>query len=140
MIELYAGIGTITFALAQHARVESYEGFAPAAAAQQQAARRANLAGRVATHHRDLTRRPLLLAELTARAALVLNPPYTGAAPQLKNLAAAKIPRIIYISCNPETLSPDAAALRRTGYKVLNATPIDQFPYSENLESVVVFG
>ena len=138
--ELYAGIGTITFALAQHARVEAYEGFAPAVAAQQLAARRANLAGRVATHHRDLTRRPLLLSELTGRAAVVLDPPFAGAGPQMKNLAAAGVPRIIYVSCNPDTLAADATVLRRSGYTALNATPIDQFPYSENLESVVLFG
>ena len=128
------------FCFGQHARVEAYEGFAPAVAAQQLAARRANLAGRVATHHRDLTRRPLLLSELTGRAAVVLDPPFAGAGPQMKNLAAAGVPRVIYVSCNPDTLATDAAVLRRSGYTVLNATPIDQFPYSENLESVVLFG
>jgi 23S rRNA (uracil1939-C5)-methyltransferase len=47
---------------------------------------------------------------------------------------------VIYVSCNPEALAADAGALRRAGYGVLVATPIDQFPYSGNLESVVVFG
>ncbi len=46
--------------------------------------------------------------------------------------------RILYISCNPDALAVDAAQLHRAGYAVLAATPIDQFPYSENVESVVV--
>jgi 23S rRNA (uracil1939-C5)-methyltransferase len=57
----------------------------------------------------------------------------------MKNLAASGVARIIYVSCNPEALSQDAALLRRAGYACLSARPIDQFPYSENLEAVAVF-
>jgi 23S rRNA (uracil1939-C5)-methyltransferase len=70
---------------------------------------------------------------------VVLDPPYAGAGPQMKNLAAAGVKRIIYVSCNPDALATDAFALARAGYQVLSATPIDQFPFSENVESVVVF-
>jgi 23S rRNA (uracil1939-C5)-methyltransferase len=73
-------------------------------------------------------------------AAIVLDPPYAGAAAQMRFIVQANVARIIYVSCNPEALAADAGALRRAGYSVLAATPIDQFPYSENLESVVVFG
>jgi 23S rRNA (uracil1939-C5)-methyltransferase len=72
-------------------------------------------------------------------AVVVLDPPYAGAGAQMKNLVASAVKRIIYVSCNPEALAADAFALARAGYQVLSATPIDQFPYSENLESVVVF-
>ncbi len=139
IVELYAGIGTLSFALAAHARVEAYEGFAPAVAAQEAALRRANLAGRMSITLRDLARRPLLVSELAGRAAVVLDPPFAGAGPQMKNLAAAGVGRVIYVSCNPAALAADAAVLRRAGYTVLAATPIDQFLYSDNLESVVVF-
>jgi 23S rRNA (uracil1939-C5)-methyltransferase len=139
IVELFAGIGTLTFALAQHARVEAYEGAAEAVAAQEIALRAANLAGKIALTQRDLARRPLQAADITGRAVLVLDPPYAGAAAQMRFIVAAKIPRIIYISCNPEALAKDSYPLHRAGYKLLTATPIDQFPYSENLESVVVF-
>lgn len=139
VVELYAGIGTLTFALAAQARVEAYEGFAPAVAAQEAALRRANLAGRISVSLRDLARRPLLVAELVGRAAVVLDPPFAGAGPQMKNLVASGVSRVIYVSCNPAALAADAVALRRAGYEVLAATPIDQFLYSDNLESVVVF-
>jgi 23S rRNA (uracil1939-C5)-methyltransferase len=59
---------------------------------------------------------------------------------QMRFIIASNVPRVIYVSCNPEALAHDATQLRRAGYAVLAATPIDQFPFSENLESVVVFG
>jgi 23S rRNA (uracil1939-C5)-methyltransferase len=139
IVELYAGIGTLGFALVKHARVEAYEASAEAVAAQEAALRKANLAGRMSIAQRDLSRRPLLVADMAKAAVVVLDPPYAGAGAQMKNLVASAVKRIIYVSCNPEALAADAFALARAGYQVLSATPIDQFPYSENLESVVVF-
>jgi 23S rRNA (uracil1939-C5)-methyltransferase len=139
IVELYAGIGTLSFALAKHARLEAYEGAADAVAAHDLAIRRDNLAGRMGVFARDLARRPLKVSELSGAAAAVLDPPYAGAGAQMKNLAASGVARIIYVSCNPEALSQDAALLRRAGYACLSARPIDQFPYSENLEAVAVF-
>jgi len=139
VIELYAGAGTLSFALAQHARVAAYEGDAAAAAAQDKAIRANNLAGRMSVAQRDLHRRPLQAAEFGKAAAVVLDPPYAGAAAQMRFLAASNVARIIYVSCNPQALATDAAILNRAGYAVLSATPIDQFPFSENLESVIVF-
>ena len=140
IVELFAGCGTLTFPLAQQARVEAYEGdmFAPQAG--EAAARAAGLGGRVSFTRRDLHRRPLQPAEMAKAAAIVLDPPYAGAAAQMRFIVQANVARVIYVSCNPEALAADAGALRRAGYFVLAATPIDQFPYSENLESVVVFG
>ncbi len=139
IVELYAGIGTLSFALVQHARVAGFEGAADAVAAQDKAIRAANLAGRMSILQRDLARRPLQPADFAGAAAVVLDPPYSGAGPQMRFLASAGAKRIIYVSCNPTALAHDAAVLRHAGYTCLAATPIDQFPYSENVESVVVF-
>jgi 23S rRNA (uracil1939-C5)-methyltransferase len=138
VVELYAGLGTITFALCRLARVEAYEGNGDAVAAQLRALRRNNLGGRVTLSKRDLNRRPLQVADLRGRSAVVLNPPYPGASAQMNALASAMVPRVIYVSCNPQSLMADARVLRQAGYRLLLATPIDQFPYSEHLESVVV--
>ncbi len=140
IIELYAGCGTLSFALAGRARVEAYEGDEQAVYAADKAARAAGLAGRVVVTKRDLHRRPLLTQDFKNADAVVLDPPFAGAAAQMKFLAGAGVARIIYISCNPEALAHDAGVLRQAGYGVVAATPIDQFAYSENVESVVVFG
>jgi 23S rRNA (uracil1939-C5)-methyltransferase len=138
--ELYAGCGTLTFALAQHVRVAAWEGDAGAAAAARAAANRSGLAGRVTVTQRDLARQPVTAAELSGYAAVVLDPPFAGAAAQTAQIAAAKPPRVIYVSCNPAVLARDARMLHDAGYTLLTATPIDQFLWSARLESVCVFG
>jgi 23S rRNA (uracil1939-C5)-methyltransferase len=137
--DLYAGSGTLSFALAARARVSAYEGDAPALAALRQAANRAGLAGRIEAHARDLARQPLTDTELAAFAAVVLDPPHAGAPVQTARIAASKLKRVIYVSCNPAALARDAATLRQAGFQLLAATPIDQFLWSARLESVCVF-
>jgi 23S rRNA (uracil1939-C5)-methyltransferase len=137
--ELYAGCGTLTFALSRRARVSAWEGDNGAVSALRQAANRTGLAGRIAAAQRDLARQPVSTAELAGFAAVVLDPPYAGAAAQMGQIAAAKPARVIYISCNPAVLARDARMLRDAGYQLLRATPIDQFLWSARLESVCVF-
>ncbi len=137
--DLYAGSGTLTFALAQRARVAAFEGDAPSAAALRDATNRAVLAGRIEPFARDLVRQPLSETELSAFAAIVLDPPHAGAEAQIARIAASKTRRVIYVSCNPAALARDAAMLRGAGFKLLAATPIDQFLWSARLESVCVF-
>ena len=137
--ELYAGCGTLTFHLANHARVAAFEGDAAAVAALRAAANASGLAGRIAAETRDLVRRPLAAGELKAFDAVVLDPPHAGAATQIAEIAAAGVRRVLDVSCNPAALARDAERLGQAGYKVLAATPIDQFLWSARLESVVVF-
>ncbi len=137
--ELFAGCGTITFALAKHVRIAAWEGDAASASALRSAANHAGLAGRIEVMQRDLARQPLQAKELSGFAAVVLDPPLAGAAAQVALIASARTPVVIYVSCNPATLSRDARLLRQTGYRVKAATPIDQFLWSERLESVVAF-
>jgi len=138
--ELYAGCGTLSFALAQQVRVAAFEGDAAAAEALRRATNIAGLAGRIEVSQRDLTRQPLSSAELSGVAAVVLDPPHAGAALQTAQIAAAKPPRVIYVSCNPAALARDARTLHQAGYRLLSATPIDQFLWSARLESVCSFG
>jgi 23S rRNA (uracil1939-C5)-methyltransferase len=137
--ELYAGSGTLTFALAQRARVAAWEGDGPALAALKEAVNRGGLAGRVEAFARDLARGPLGEAELAGFAAVVLDPPHAGAAAQVARIAASAVKRVIYVSCNPAALGRDAAVLRGAGFRLLSAVPIDQFLWSARLESVCVF-
>ncbi len=137
--ELFAGSGTLSFALAARAQLRAFEGDPAAAQALRQAAARAGLAGRLVCETRDLARRPVAAAELGACRAVVLDPPYEGAGPQMAELAASRVGRVVYVSCNPAALAADARLLRQAGYRVLAARPIDQFLWSARLESVVVF-
>ena len=134
--DLYAGCGTISFALAARARVAAYEGNATTLAALRAAA---GPIGRVEAQQRDLARQPLQPKELAGFSAVVLDPPHAGALEQTAQIAAGKVPVVIYVSCNPNALARDARLLRDAGYELVRATPIDQFLFSPRLESVCVF-
>jgi 23S rRNA (uracil1939-C5)-methyltransferase len=141
--ELYAGSGSLTFALAAaHAgqlRVAAWEGDAASVGALKQAINQGGLAGRVEATQRDLTRQPVSAKELSGFAAIVLDPPHAGAAAQIAQIAAAGVPTVVYVSCNPATLGRDAKVLHAAGYALVAATAIDQFLWSARLESVCVF-
>ena len=137
--ELYAGCGTLTFALAKAVRVAAWEGDPAAVAALKQAVNQGGLAGRIEATQRDLARQPLSARELAGFAAVVLDPPHAGAAAQIPHIAAARVPTVIYVNCNPATLARDAKTLRAAGYTLAAATAIDQFLWSARLESVCAF-
>lgn len=137
--ELYAGCGTLTFALAGVVRVAAYEGDTATVTALKQAVNQGGVAGRIETFQRDLARQPLSAKELGAFAAVVLDPPHGGASAQIGQIAAAKVATVVYVSCNPATLSRDARVLAGAGYTLVSVTAIDQFLWTARLESVSVF-
>ncbi|EFH09542.1 class I SAM-dependent RNA methyltransferase [Teichococcus cervicalis] len=137
IVELHAGLGTLSFPLAAKARVIAYEGAPEAVAALDAAARRGG--AKIQAVRRDLVRQPLSVKELEGHAALVLDPPFAGAAEQIPALAKSTLSRVIYVSCNPVALARDAKLLHAAGFRVQQATPVDQFLWSAQLEAVVVF-
>ena len=137
--DLYAGCGTLTFALAGVVRVAAFEGAAATVAALRQAINQGGMAGRVEALQRDLARQPLSAKEVAGFAAVVLDPPHGGAAAQIGQIAASGVPTVVYVSCNPATLARDVRVLRGAGYRLEAAVAIDQFLWSARLESVSVF-
>jgi tRNA (uracil-5-)-methyltransferase len=75
-------------------------------------------------------------AELAGLQTLFVDPPRAGLDAATRGLAAA-FERVVYVSCNPETLSRDLAALRDT-HAVARLAAFDQFPYTPHLEAGVV--
>ncbi|PJZ58714.1 23S rRNA (uracil(1939)-C(5))-methyltransferase RlmD [Leptospira barantonii] len=70
---------------------------------------------------------------------VVLDPPREGLDPETKKiLLNSKVNRILYVSCNPETLRRDAIELSKI-FKYEKLTPVDLFPHTSHLESVSVF-
>lgn len=69
---------------------------------------------------------------------VVCDPPRAGCTPRfLKSLITLSPKKIVYVSCNPETLARDLYTLRNAGYKVKNIQPVDMFPFTEHVETVV---
>jgi 23S rRNA (uracil1939-C5)-methyltransferase len=139
VLELFAGCGTISFALAKRFRVLAIEGDEDLVTACHTGINEAGLMGKVEIRRRDLSRQPFLAKDFSGFAAVVLDPPHAGAAAQMPHIAQSKIPTVIYVSCDPVSLGRDAGVLRGAGYRLERITPIDQFLWSARLEAVAVF-
>ena len=67
----------------------------------------------------------------------VLDPPRAGCAEQLLAAVVQAAPdRIVYVSCDPGTLARDIKYLTANGYEFIEATPVDQFPWTSHIEVV----
>jgi len=68
---------------------------------------------------------------------VVVDPPRAGLHEASRALVARiGAPRVVYVSCNPETLARDLAALTRAGYDIDHVVPVDQFAHTPHVECV----
>jgi len=133
--DLYAGLGTFSFALAgSGAKVMAYESDAAAVTALKRAAG----GTRVTAERRDLDRLPLRPDELAGFDCIVLDPPRAGARAQAEQLALAAVPRIVMVSCDPGTFARDARILVDGGYQLDQVVPVDQFTHAAHVELVAL--
>jgi 23S rRNA (uracil1939-C5)-methyltransferase len=143
VLDLYAGAGLFALPLARagHEVVaveENHEAVADGEASLRvnrlDAGRCRFIARRAETAIHDLTRRGERFD------AVVLDPPREGCAPAVLEGVFGDIqPRTaVYISCNPATLGPDLRHIAHHGYEVRSVQPVDMFPHTAHIETVVV--
>lgn len=69
--------------------------------------------------------------------AVIMDPARAGSdIPFLSSLVKLAPKKVVYVSCNPETLARDLLYLSRNGYKVRKIQPVDMFPHTDHLECV----
>lgn len=77
--------------------------------------------------------------DLTTLTAAVVNPPRSGCdAEVLSTIAELAAQRLIYVSCNPTSLARDLNLLSQMGYQARQLQPVDMFPQTPHVESVVL--
>ncbi len=135
--DLFAGLGTFSFALAGPAKVLAVEAVRDAHLACKTAAGRAGKP--VHSMHRDLFRNPLQADELNRFAAVLLDPPRAGARDQIEHIAQSSVAKVVYISCNPASWARDAATLVAGGYRLAELRPVGQFRWSTHVELASLF-
>ena len=71
---------------------------------------------------------------------ILLDPPRSGALELLPWIACSKVNRVVYISCNPETLARDAGLLvNKFGFSMKGAGIINMFPHTPHSEAIALF-
>jgi 23S rRNA (uracil1939-C5)-methyltransferase len=140
VFDLYCGIGTIGLSLAARAGevwgvevVEDAVADAIANAKRNEISNAQFFAGDVR----------LAMRELVERAGrpdvLVVDPPRAGLSQKIvRRVIEAAPKRIVYVSCNPTTLAPNAAQLAEAGYALKRVRPVDMFPQTHHVECVAV--
>lgn len=136
VLDAYCGVGTIGLYLADMAKEVvgiEYNKAAVEAANQNAKLNRITNANFYQGDAKELI--PHMITEKTFDV-IVLDPPRTGLQPELcEALCSFKIPRIIYVSCNPATLAKDLEILKEI-YKINSIQPFDMFPNTSAVESV----
>ena len=138
--DLYCGIGTIALTLAPRAgELWGIEIVAEAVADAIEGARR-NEITRAKFFAGDAR---LALPELLQRAGrpdlLVVDPPRSGLSQKVvRRIIESSPKRIVYVSCNPTTLAPNAAQLVEAGYRLVKVRPVDMFPQTPHIECVAL--
>ena len=136
VLDLFCGSGNLSLPIARRARaVVGVDADADAiadAAASATAAGLVNARFAAGAADRWLERRGLAGADV-----VVLDPPRTGAAEAARRLADLRPSRVLYVSCEPTTLARDVRTLVAAGYVVDRLRPIDMFPQTEHVETVL---
>lgn len=141
LIDAYCGVGTIGLWLADQAKRVIGMDTVPEAIAD--ARENATLNGiQHAEYHVGAAEQllPKWVKEGLRPDVVVVDPPRSGLGqPLLDSLCQAKIPRLIYVSCNPATLAKDSKQLLKAGYQLERVVPIDLFPQTAHIEAVCKF-
>jgi len=135
--DLYSGIGTLALALATKAqKVTGIEENPYAVENAIQNAVNNNAVGHVEFLKGKVESRMMKIEEQPD--VVVLDPPRTGMHPiVVQRLLELKPQRIIYVSCDPGTLARDLGVLTQGGYGIQSVQPVDMFPWTQHVETVV---
>lgn len=140
VIDAYCGTGTITLFLAQKAReVYGIEIVKPAIQDAKKNARDNNVRNAEFIVGDATVIMPKLYRQGIRANVVVVDPPRAGCTEVvLETFANMKPEKIVYVSCNPASLARDMAVLAKLGYKAKKVQPVDMFPNTSHVETVVL--
>ena len=140
VFDLYCGIGTIGLSLAARAREVVGVEIVEAAVADAIENARLNDVLNARFYAGDIRLAMRDLVEQAGRPDVaVVDPPRAGLSQKVvRRIIEAQPSRIVYVSCNPTTLAPNAAQMVEAGYRLIKVRPVDMFPQTPHIESVAL--
>ncbi len=133
VVDAYAGVGTFTALLAENSfQVIAIE---ESAAAIKDAS--INLAGLENVKFIESKTEDAILNLPFTPDAVVIDPPRAGCHIKvLESVLMKMVKRIVYVSCDPDTLARDLSILVKGGYKLIDVQPVDMFPQTHHVECI----
>lgn len=140
VFDIYCGIGTISLFLARKAKkvigVEVVEAAIDDAKENAQINNIHNAEFYVGKAEEVI---PRLYKEGIKADVVVVDPPRKGCEEEvLETIVKMNPQRVVYVSCNPATLARDLAYLQERGYETMEVQPVDMFPHTAHVETVVL--
>jgi 23S rRNA (uracil1939-C5)-methyltransferase len=138
--DLFCGIGTLGLAMAGRAGEVWGIELVPEAVADAEENARINGIGNARFRVGDARKAILPLLEEAGRPdVVVVDPPRAGLSKKMvRRLIECEAKRVVYVSCNPTTLAPNAAQLTEAGYRLRRVRPVDMFPQTPHIECVAL--
>ena len=140
VLDAYCGTGTIGMIASDRAAKVIGVELNPDAVRDARNNAKGNQIKNIQFYQNDAGRFLLEMAEQDAKLdVLLMDPPRSGSSEEfLSAVVRIKPERVVYISCNPETLIRDLKYLTKKGYRVMRSVAIDMFPFTEHCECVVM--
>ncbi|MFT3742380.1 MAG: 23S rRNA (uracil(1939)-C(5))-methyltransferase RlmD [Gammaproteobacteria bacterium] len=140
ILDLFCGLGNFTLPLAKHCHqiigVEGAENLVKQALYNAQANQIDNAQFYAADLNQDVAQQPWAQQGFDK---ILLDPPRTGAGPILQHIVPLRAHKILYVSCNPATLTRDSQLLIQAGYRLHTLCVMDMFPHTQHVESMALF-
>jgi 23S rRNA (uracil1939-C5)-methyltransferase len=140
VIDAYCGIGTIGLIASDHAKQVIGVELNKEAVRDAVVNAKRNEAANIEFYNNDAG---VFMSQMAAKAetadVVFMDPPRTGSNPQFMDaLAILKPKKVVYVSCNPITLERDLEYLTKKGFKAHKAIPVDMFPWTKHVETIVL--
>ena len=140
VVDAYCGIGTIGIVAASAAKEVIGVELNRDAVRDAVTNAKANSEKNIRFYNNDAGKFMVQMASQNAHADVVfMDPPRSGSTEEFMDAVAILNPdRVVYVSCNPETLARDLAYFKKKGYRAEKAWAVDQFPATSHVETVVL--
>ena len=140
VVDAYCGIGTIGIVAASAAKEVIGVELNKDAVRDAVTNAKANGEKNIRFYNNDAGKFMVQMASQNAHADVVfMDPPRSGSTEEFMDAVAILNPdRVVYVSCNPETLARDLAYFKKKGYKAARGWAVDQFPMTGHVETVVL--
>ena len=139
-LDCYSGVGTIGIIASPHVREVISVELNKDAVKDAKINAKINDVNNITFYENDATRFMQQMAESGDKVDVVfMDPPRAGSTPEFIDSVATLAPRkVVYISCSPDSLARDLALFAKKKYKAEKAIPVDMFPFTRSIETVVL--